>query len=80
MGLRTWEHRVSAADAALYATANETLLDDEALRAQMGEIGRRRVEEQLAWAYSEPHLLAAYDLVFERHGVRSMAPAGQGDR
>lgn len=66
------EHRVSAETAALYAEANEetaladhmaTLLDDKALREQMGAIGKKRVEEQLAWCYSEPILLGAYEQV-----------------
>ncbi len=26
----------------------------------MGEFGRKRIEEQLAWEYSVPELLAAY--------------------
>lgn len=64
------EHRVTAADAAIYATANsevdfasklEQLMDAPALRKQMGEIGRDRIAEHLAWVHQEPHLLAAYE-------------------
>lgn len=40
------------------------LLDHPEERLRMGEIGRRRVEEQLAWKYSAGHLLAAYERVF----------------
>ena len=52
------ETKVSAADAALYATPNEIdayadlvleLLDDDVRRKQMGAAGRRRVEDVLAW-------------------------------
>ncbi len=67
------ETRASAADAAVYAPANDeremarrmaSLLDDRARRAVMGSYGQRRVREALAWEYSEPHLLAAYQRVF----------------
>jgi glycosyltransferase involved in cell wall biosynthesis len=67
------EARASAADAAVYAPANDeremarsiaSLLDDRARRAVMGSYGQRRVREALAWEYSEPHLLAAYQRVF----------------
>lgn len=68
------EHRVSATNAALYAEANsesalanamKTLLEDEYLRQRLGDIGKKRVEEQLAWGYSEPILLAAYEQILE---------------
>ena len=64
------ESRVSAGEAAVYAAANDErefarliaeLLDDPGLRARMGEIGRRRVENSLSWAVSAQNLLAAYD-------------------
>jgi glycosyltransferase involved in cell wall biosynthesis len=69
------EHRVSAGDAALYATANDerelarlidALLDDEARRTAMACYGKRRVREALAWEYSVPPFLAAYERVFAR--------------
>lgn len=47
------------------------LLDHPEERQRMGEIGRRRVEEQLAWKYSAGHLLAAYERAFS---------AGEGAR
>ena len=69
------EGRVSAGSASLYAKANDTtdfaqklceLLDDAALREQMGREGRRRVEADLAWHHQVPVLLAAYSKAFER--------------
>ncbi len=69
------EGRASAGDAALYARENDPvdfaekiaqLLDDPARRAEMGEIGRARVEGGLSWAHSAPQLLAAYDRAFAK--------------
>jgi len=69
------EHRVTADGAALYVTPNDelefaqavaTLIDDPEQRSSMGEVGRRRVEEQLRWEYSVPHLLGAYEQVLHR--------------
>ncbi len=63
------EARVSAQDAALYATANDEaalaraiieLVDDPERRSAMGAFGRRRIEEHLSWEHSEPELLRAY--------------------
>jgi glycosyltransferase involved in cell wall biosynthesis len=63
------ESRVSARDAALYATPNEpqsfadciaTLLDDPALRERMGAAGRSRARDELAWEHSAEHLAEAY--------------------
>ncbi len=64
------EARVSAADAALYVEANNedalaagivALAGDEQARRRMSEFGVDRVTNALAWDYSEPPLLAAYD-------------------
>ena len=68
------EGRVSAQDASLYCD-NRNQVEDFAAkivwlvehpeeRKRMGESGRRRVENELAWKYSVPHLLAAYDAAF----------------
>jgi asparagine synthase (glutamine-hydrolysing) len=65
------ETRVSAAEAALYATPNKVdvyadlvleLLDDDVRRKQMGVAGRRRVEDVLAWQ----HQIAPYVGVHDR--------------
>lgn len=64
------EHRVSAGEAALYAHPNDELdfamkiaelMDDPERRKRMGEIGRLRVVEELAWPHQEAHLLKAYE-------------------
>jgi glycosyltransferase involved in cell wall biosynthesis len=65
------EGRFSAGEAAVYAdNQNQVsdfaakilwLLDHPAERQRMGEVGRRRVEHELAWNHSVPQLLAAYE-------------------
>jgi len=64
------ETRFTANGAACYATRDgegnlarclDELLDDDARRAAMGTLGRRRVEEVLAWEHSVPSLLAGYE-------------------
>jgi glycosyltransferase involved in cell wall biosynthesis len=68
------EGRYTASEASLYSDnqnqvesfANNILwlLDHPDERARMGEFGRRRVENVLAWNYSVKNLLAAYDRAF----------------
>jgi glycosyltransferase involved in cell wall biosynthesis len=70
------EGRYSAGDAALYSdTQNQIpdfaknilwLMDHPEERKRMGESGRKRVETELAWKYSEKNLLAAYERAFEK--------------
>ncbi len=70
------EGRFSAGEASLYSDNQELvpgfagkivwLLDHPEERRRMGEFGRRRVETQLAWEYSVPNLLAAYDRAFSK--------------
>ncbi|MBS62614.1 glycosyltransferase family 4 protein [Salinisphaera sp.] len=66
------EGRASAGEASLYARPGDrddftdkilALLDDPALREKLGETGRRRIEERLAWHHEIPQLLAAYERV-----------------
>jgi glycosyltransferase involved in cell wall biosynthesis len=75
------EGRFSAGEAALYSD-NDDLVPDFAAkilwllehpeeRQRMGEFGRRRVEQQLAWEYSVKNLLAAYQRVFEKRSRRA---------
>jgi glycosyltransferase involved in cell wall biosynthesis len=63
------EHRVTAGEAALYARPNDeldfarhlaVLMDDPERRKKMGEIGRERIENELAWPYQAKHLLDVY--------------------
>jgi glycosyltransferase involved in cell wall biosynthesis len=67
------EGRRSAMDASLYARRNDAvdlaekvleLLGNPARMAAMGDFGRNRVHNELAWKYSEVELLKAYDRVF----------------
>jgi glycosyltransferase involved in cell wall biosynthesis len=69
------EGRFSAGAASVYAKANDAidlaeqilaLLADPAKREAMGQFGRTRVENELAWPYEAPKLLAAYDAAFVR--------------
>lgn len=64
------ETRVSCGEAASYAKPNEVadfanritaLADSREKRMKMGVLGKERIEKQLAWQYSVPHLVAAYD-------------------
>ena len=68
------EGRFSAQEASVYARPNDvadfatklcTLLDDAPARERMGESGRRRVEQVLAWERQIPQLLAAYRKALE---------------
>jgi glycosyltransferase involved in cell wall biosynthesis len=63
------ETRVSTGDAAVYVKPNDVrdyaeaivgLLDDEQARAQLGKIGRARVEQELAWCHQERAYLSVY--------------------
>ncbi len=67
------EGRYSAQQASLYARCNDPtdladkildLLADGNKRTQMGEFGRRRVIDCLAWPHEAPKLLQAYESVF----------------
>ena len=64
------EGRFSAQEASLYAAPNDPvdlaekiveLLDDPERRERMGQFGRKRVVDELAWPHEAPKLLAAYE-------------------
>jgi glycosyltransferase involved in cell wall biosynthesis len=64
------ESRFSAGDAAIYvrhndelgfAQAVDSLLRDPQRRQRMGELGRRRVEEEFSWAISRKALVQFYE-------------------
>jgi glycosyltransferase involved in cell wall biosynthesis len=73
------EGRFSAQDASLYSDVNNQvpdfaskllwLIDHPDERKRMGEFGRARVENQLAWKYSVKNLLAAYERAFSKAGL-----------
>ena len=79
------EGRFSAQGSSLYATPGDTadfgekileLIDDPARRAEMGQIGRQRVEDELAWGRQVDTLLAAYNRTFSKMGhARSLEAA-----
>lgn len=63
------EHHHSAGDAALYATNNDvkelasliaSLIKDPARRKKMGELGRQRIRDNLAWEHQERKLVEMY--------------------
>jgi glycosyltransferase involved in cell wall biosynthesis len=68
------EGRFTAGEASLYCDNDNQvndfaekilwLLERPEERQRMGEIGRKRVEQQLAWKYSVENLLAAYERAF----------------
>lgn len=79
------EGRFSAGEASLYCD-NEMqvtdfadrilwLLDHPEERRRMGEFGRRRVEQRLAWEYSIENLLAAYQRAFDKGARQQLRKA-----
>jgi glycosyltransferase involved in cell wall biosynthesis len=63
------ETRVSAGEAAVYVRPNDVreyaraivnLMDDAEARAQLGKLGRVRVEDELAWSHQERAYLGVY--------------------
>lgn len=74
------EGRFSAQDASVYARPNDPidfgekiieLLDADELRDRMGEFGRRRVTDFLAWQHEQAKLLAAYDALYALRAQRA---------
>jgi glycosyltransferase involved in cell wall biosynthesis len=79
------EGRCSAQQASLYARRNDPvdfarkvidLLDNPEKRREMGEFGRRRVENELEWRYEVPKLLAAYDALWQPAGAAALRTRG----
>jgi glycosyltransferase involved in cell wall biosynthesis len=76
------EGRVSAGEASWYAKNNDVvdlaekmvaLLADERQRQHMSQVGRERIERVLAWQYEAPRLLAAYEHLLSKKGLRKAA-------
>jgi glycosyltransferase involved in cell wall biosynthesis len=70
------ETRFSAQSAAIYVPPNDEaefaraivrLMDDPALRKELGEFGRKRVENELQWSVVSMELLAAYRFLYNRN-------------
>jgi glycosyltransferase involved in cell wall biosynthesis len=68
------EGRRLAGPAALYAVPNDPvdfanqiirLLNDRELREELGENGRKRIEEKLNWAVEKISLIQAYDVALQ---------------
>jgi glycosyltransferase involved in cell wall biosynthesis len=82
------EGRFTAGGASLYADSQNQvqdfaekivwLLDHPEERMRMGEFGKKRVEEALAWKYSEAGLLAAYERAFEKRSRIKRDPSARG--
>jgi glycosyltransferase involved in cell wall biosynthesis len=79
------EGRRSAREASLYARRNDPadlaskildLLENPEKRREMGTYGRRRVETELAWEYSERELLRAYRYLLKATEPESPPTAG----
>jgi glycosyltransferase involved in cell wall biosynthesis len=83
------EGRASAGEASLYADKTNQvpdfaakllwLLGNPLERERMGEIGRSRVERELAWEYSVGNLLAAYRMALGEVPVKSMSTSSISD-
>ncbi len=70
------ETRYTAQESAVYVTPNNekefaeailSLMDDPDKREQMGEFGRRRVLDKLAWHHVSRNLLLAYESILPMH-------------
>jgi len=80
------EGKISAQEASLYCDEEDGvggfaerilwLLDHPEERERMGEFGRRRVKEELAWEHSVGNLLAAYESVFGKTRAKRSLQAG----
>lgn len=64
------ETRISAGEAAVYATPNDVtelaqllidLVDNEPRRRSMGTVGRTRIEQELAWDHQAPRYVDVYE-------------------
>ena len=80
------ETRYSCGDCALYAEPNRVedlvekimlLANNKEMRLEMGKKGRKRVENFLAWRYSEQHLIDLYNAVLDWHAPRTDSTAQQ---
>jgi glycosyltransferase involved in cell wall biosynthesis len=83
------EHRVTADDVALYASPNDELdfarqiarlMDDPHLRERLGQLGRLRAANTLAWSRQEHALLGTYERIVVPHfGLQEVLRGGTYD-
>ena len=82
------ETRVSAGDAAVYATPNDVgelaqllvdLIDDEPRRRAMGMAGRARIEQELAWDHQAPRYVEVYESLTEGSRRHVSQPRPEAD-
>lgn len=71
------ESRFTAQGSAVYVAGNDErqfaqaiadLMDDPQRASAMGVVGQQRMKEELAWEYSVPHLLRAYEALVTHEG------------
>jgi glycosyltransferase involved in cell wall biosynthesis len=74
------ETRVSVDDAGVYVRPNDVreyaeaivaLMDDEAKRAELGKLGRERVEQELAWNHQQRAYLDVYHSLTNKKALTS---------
>jgi glycosyltransferase involved in cell wall biosynthesis len=74
------ETRVSVDDAGVYVRPNDVreyaeaivaLMDDEVKRAELGKLGRERVEQELAWNHQQRAYLDVYDSLTNKKALTS---------
>lgn len=70
---------VESSDEAAFARAISDLLEEPEARDAMSRIGRLRVEEELSWEHSVPHLLSAYRRALNGSGTLRAATSGARD-
>jgi glycosyltransferase involved in cell wall biosynthesis len=79
------EGKFSAQESSLYSSGEvedfaakiQWLLDNPAERDRMGEFGKQRVQTALAWQYSVPSLLAAYERALGARAEEKAVPSPQ---
>lgn len=83
----TKENRITAGRAALYASDNNVpemadlikqIIDDPQLSAEMGQFGREKIENSLAWSHQEHILVSLYVSLLGGNKEQSTAPDPSG--
>jgi len=83
------ETRISSGEAGVYVQPNDVhkyakaiveLMDDKPRRLKLGQLGRERVERELAWSYQERAYLGVYRRVLGKGRARRALGNGQAHR